>query len=241
MKPETVLVTRTEPGASKTAAAAAGRGFEPVVSPLARVEYSEEPLDLAGIDAIAVTSRHGVRALSASASARTIPVFAVGGATADAARRNGFTDVHSAGGGAEELARLIAAHLKAGASVLHARGALTAGDLAGDLGARGFKVIRPVLYHTLATEDLRQAALDAFEAPPGPILLAHSPAGAERLVVALDRAGIDAATLRAAAISGAAAEPLRARGIGRIEIAARPDDAGVLDAAERLRQTGTER
>lgn len=241
MKAETVLITRTEPGASKSAASAIERGYEAIVSPLARIDYAGTAPDLAGVDALAVTSRHGVRAFAALTDDRALPVFAVGGATAEAARRNGFASVHSADGDACDLARLIAAKLRPGACILHVRGDIVAGDLAGDLTARGFAVRSAAVYRTTPLDTLSAAARKALEARPGPILLVHSPAGGERLLAALKAAGIAPETQRAAAISRAAAEPLRAGGIGRVETASQPDDAGVLDAADRLRRDETPR
>lgn len=234
MKPETVLITRTEPGASKTAGAAIELGFEAVVSPLARVVYLDADIDLDQFDAVAVTSRHGARGLAKATAQRSRPVFAVGDATAQSVRRNGFEDVRSAAGNAEALAGLMAASLPHGASVLHARGELVAGDLKSALEARGFAVVETILYRTVDTGRLSGEALAALDAPPGPILLVHSPAGGERLVRVLTALGIPLEALRAAAISQAAAEPLAASGIGRIETASRPDDAHLLDAATRL-------
>lgn len=234
MKPETVLITRTEPGASKTAGAAIESGFEAIVSPLAHVVYLDADIDPAGFDAIAVTSRHGARGLAKAAAHRSGPVFAVGDATAQSVRRNGFEDVRSADGDGEALAGLMAASLPRGARILHARGERVAGGLKQALEARGFEVAEAILYRTVETERLTGEAVSALDAAPGPILLVHSPAGGQRLVAALTALGIPLQGLRAAAISQAASEPLTAAGIGRFETAHRPDDASLLDAAKRL-------
>ncbi|TGY88986.1 uroporphyrinogen-III synthase [Marinicauda algicola] len=241
MKPETVLVTRTEPGASKTAGAAIEAGLEAIVSPLARVVYLDAGLDLDRVDAVAVTSRHGARGLAKATGRRDVPVFAVGEATAQSVTRNGFETVHSADGDAFALAELAGRTLPRPARVLHVRGELAGVDLKAALAARGLEAGEAIVYRTVETGRLSAEAVAALDADPGPILLIHSAAGAGRLVRALAALGIAPEGLRAAAISAVAAEPARSAGIGRIEIAERPDDAHLLEAALRIAHTGPAR
>ena len=78
---------------------------------------------------------------------RNLPVFAVGEATAEAARRLGFDDIASAGGAVEALAALAADRLDPSeGALLHAAGSVVAGDLAARLGNLGFRLRRAVLY-----------------------------------------------------------------------------------------------
>lgn len=89
MKRLCVLVTRPEPGASATARALAGRGFEPIVLPLTRTEpVACGPLGDQAYDALALTSANAIRHASVELTGRAaaLPVYAVGEATAAAAR-----------------------------------------------------------------------------------------------------------------------------------------------------------
>ncbi|RAZ74853.1 uroporphyrinogen-III synthase [Mesorhizobium atlanticum] len=106
-----VLVTRPEPGASRTARRLEALGFQPVLLPL--TETRPLPVETSiGADAIAVavTSanavRHAPRALIASLA--ELPCHAVGKRTAEACRAAGFLVVTEGPGDAEALADLIA-------------------------------------------------------------------------------------------------------------------------------------
>jgi len=82
---------------------------------------------LTGIAALAFTSRNGVAAFAALSDDRSLPVFTVGDATAEAARTAGFAAVRSAAGALEDLARLLA---EAAPGLVLAPGALEpSGDL----------------------------------------------------------------------------------------------------------------
>jgi len=142
-----VLVTRPEPDASEFAALCRENGLDPVLCPLMEVVFHDEKVDLAGIGALAFTSANGVRAFAQNSSERKLPVFAVGEATAEIAKENGFGEVYVAGGDVEALAALIADH-HAGVSgeVLHVAGAARAGDLVAALKAQDISARRIVLY-----------------------------------------------------------------------------------------------
>ena len=92
-----ILVTRPEPDASREAEALAARGHEAVLAPLLNIEFARDvPVDLAGAQALIVTSRNALRALSSRREledARKLPLYAVGEATSRAARELGFTTV----------------------------------------------------------------------------------------------------------------------------------------------------
>src|SRR5262245_13133093 len=99
-----VLVTRPEPGASRTARRLAEQGFEPVVLPLTEIRAlpSDHFPDAANVDAVAVTSanaiRHAPRPLISTLAGK--PVFAIGGETARAVKNAGFATVFEGRGNA---------------------------------------------------------------------------------------------------------------------------------------------
>src|SRR5690606_3696589 len=98
-----VWVTRAEPGAARTADRLTALGFEPVVVPLLTLAPLPGALNAApppdAVAVLALTSPNGVEAFAPLIPRfRDHPVFAVGDATAKAARAAGFADVRSASG-----------------------------------------------------------------------------------------------------------------------------------------------
>lgn len=170
--------------------------------------------DLTGIAALAFTSRNGVDAFAALSDDRSRPAFAVGDATAEAARAAGFAPVHSAAGALGDLARLLAT--EAPGPVL-APGALEpSGDLAALLAGQVEVRALPV-YQAVGTETDAPAAFDA--------VLIHSPRAARALAALGPFAGQVAAV-----ISEAAAAPLAGAPGLEIRVAARPDEAALFEA-----------
>lgn len=108
-----VLVTRPQPGADKTAARLAAMGHETVKLPLfeSRLSASVDVLpDAAQIDGFVATSVRAFWMFGAAGvppAYHSLPVFAVGPATADAAREAGFRTIHEAAGSARDLAATI--------------------------------------------------------------------------------------------------------------------------------------
>ncbi len=163
-----VLVTRPAPDGESFAAVLAARGFVPLLAPLLEIEIlpaDAAPLDLAGLQALAFTSANGLRAFAARSPRRDLPAFAVGDATARAARAAGFDPVHSAEGDVEALAALIIDRLDPGdGAILHPAASAVAGDLAGRLGAAGFELRRVLLYRSTQVEALPAALREALTA-----------------------------------------------------------------------------
>lgn len=187
------------------------------MAPLLAIRTIPQPTpDLTGVAALAFTSRNGVDAFAALSEARDLPVFAVGDASADAARVAGFTAVRSAAGALPDLALLLAAAPPAEGVVL-APGAL---EPAGDLPAllTGRIEVRPLpVYEAFETGVAAPAAWEA--------VLIHSP----RAGRALSALGPFGGRL-AVAISEAAAAPLaEVRGL-EVRVASRPNEASVLEA-----------
>jgi uroporphyrinogen-III synthase len=111
--------------------------------------------DLAGITGLLFTSRNGVRAFAAATPRRDFAVFAVGEASAAAARDAGFTRVTAGGGDVDSLAATVAtAAVPADCRLLHVAGETLTGDLCGLLQARGFTVSRCTLYAAEAIADM---------------------------------------------------------------------------------------
>lgn len=229
MSPPRVLVTRSEPGASETAARLTAAGYCPIVEPVFGIQ-AIAPV-ISDFDALAFTSANGVREFAKLSTRRDTPVFCVGARTAEAAREAGFVDVASADGDVEALSALIDEKLPKGSRLLHAGNEEARGDLTGRLGGAGFSVEFLAIFRAIPNPkpgpalQAHLAGRPAFEA-----VLVHSPRGAT--ILAGFAAG-SAAPLNVAAISAAAAAPL-ASIAGRTEIAAHPDEQSLLSALARL-------
>lgn len=222
-----VWITRAQPGADRTAGRTAALGFVPVVAPLLAIRpipdaFSGLPADvpdLAAVEALAFTSPNGVAAFAALVPPprlRALPVFAVGDATAEAARAAGFADARSASGDIHDLARLIRSSWTGGL-ILNPGAQEPAGDLAALTAGLPVRSLPVYAAHETA------AAAPAFD-----IVLIHSPRAARAL--ARIAAPSDAAGRLAVCISAAAAAPLAGLGFAEIRLAAAPDEASLLTA-----------
>ena len=146
-----VWVTRSPPGAEATAARLVGLGFDPVIAPLLELRpVPDVQLDLTDVCAIAFTSANAVRAFTELSIERGYKVFAVGAATADAARKARFATVLSTDGDVRALASAMSARKRELAGViLHPGASELAGELAGELALHGMQVRQVALYDSV--------------------------------------------------------------------------------------------
>ncbi|MCC7266281.1 MAG: uroporphyrinogen-III synthase [Caulobacteraceae bacterium] len=223
--PPKVWITRAQPGADATAARVAALGFQPVVAPLLEVRPLAPKIDLAGVAALAFTSANGVRAFAGLSADRSLPVWAVGEATARTARDAGFQQVRAADGDVASLTQAILRGPPAG-PLLHLCAREPAGDLVGALIAEGVQARRTVVYETTPTA----VAENRDAAPVADIVLLHSPRAA-RLLAGLASGG-DLSGLRAACLSPAVAAALE--GVVPAVSAATPDEPALLDVLREL-------
>lgn len=223
-----VLVTRAEPGASRTCETLQALGYAPVNAATAVIGFFSAALDLAPGEAIALTSPNGAQAAARLTPRRDAPVYTVGAATADAARALGFKDITSADGDGAALAELICA--LGCKDVVHVRGKDQAFDLVGALGDAGVRARGLVAYGAEPVSDLSAAARTALS--QGAAVLIHSAKGAERLQALAEQAGLAdrLAAARLIAISQSAAAPLRSAGARSVSIAETPDETALLAA-----------
>ncbi len=219
-----VWITRTEPGAARTAEKVAALGFEPIVAPLLTIQPTGAALDLQPSEALALTSSQAVAMLGSDVP-RTALVFAVGDATAKAARAAGFTRVISADGDVNALSEAI---LKARPlAVLHPTAERTAGDLTGMLVGGGLPARRVVVYRTEPVPAMPEAAMAAWTAGDLAALLAHSPRAARIAAALTHRAGLATRGVLALGLSPACALPLARRGF-TTRAAAAPREADLM-------------
>jgi uroporphyrinogen-III synthase len=211
-----VIVLRPEPGASETVARARQLGLDAIAVPLFRIE----PLDWAApdptdFDALLLTSTNAVRQGGAQLQGlQGLPVYAVGGATAGAARRAGFTVVQAGSGGIEELLAEMPGELR----LLH-------------LCGEDRKTTSPNRHAIMQIAVYRAKPIDSppLAAIQGALALIHSPRAGRRFAELVRRRS----SIRVAALSPAAAQ---AAGPGweAIEAADQPTDEALLALAARL-------
>ncbi|HEY3694908.1 uroporphyrinogen-III synthase [Phenylobacterium sp.] len=224
--PLKVWITRAQPGAGATAVRVRALGHEPFVAPLLSVApQGRGPIDLAGVGALAFTSANGVRAFAARSPERALCVFAVGEATAKAARATGFAEVLASDGDVADLAERIAVRRRGLAGeVLHPGAAEPAGDLTGRLRGLGLAARSLAVYRSepAAFGPEQAAALGGLD-----LALVHSPKAAAALAEVL--AAFPAPRLRVLAISEAAIRPLAGTPLAGKVFAPRPSEAALLN------------
>lgn len=223
-----LLLTRPEADAQRTAAALRERGHDIVVAPLLRVEPTHAAISAGSYAAIVVTSANA--ALARAEALRGIPVFAVGGRSAQAMRSAGFADVSSANGNVNDLAGMVGERMQPGASLLYLAGEDRSGDLAGDLRAHGFIVNTTVVYRAVAANVLPPPAAEALAAGIDGVLH-FSRRTAEAYVKAAIGGGLLESAVKQIAhycLSMRVAEPLSAAGAANIRIAARPAETALI-------------
>lgn len=210
-------VTRSQPGADRTAESLRAKGHEPVVQPVLEAETLDAKLDLTGAAALAFTSAHAVAAFASLSPARGWPVFVTGEATAKAAEGAGFADIRSADGDATDMARLILAEPPRG-RVIWPTAEAPAHDLAGLLEAGGVETSRQVVYRTVVSLKAAPGGLDG--------VIIHSARAAAAVAQGL---GPDkTAKLRLFALSSAAARPLAHLPFAAVACAQTPQESALL-------------
>lgn len=179
-----VWITRPQPGATRTAAALAEEGYEPVLLPLTEIRACDPgltPEDAAGCDAVAVTSANALRYAPAAFldALSGKPVYAVGDATAAEARSRGLAAVTSAEGAVDDLVSLISRQENHGASVLYLCGQPRTGELERKLAENGFACRPCEVYRTEIVSYPTDYFPDAFNRHAPDAVLFHSGLSAE--------------------------------------------------------------
>lgn len=215
-----LLVVRPEPGASATAAKARERGLNAILAPLFEIEPIEWTVPEAScFDGLLLTSANAARFGGEQLrELRSLAVYAVGAATAEAARDEGF-DIRSTGeAGIDRLLGSIEPNLK----LLH----LSGEDRKTSADVRQ-KITSVTVYRSRA-----KASVDLGNAS-GSVVLIHSPRAARHFGELIDRQGPGRGSITLAAISVDAAEAA-GEGWEAVEVADSPSDDGLLALAERL-------
>ncbi len=238
-----LLLTRPRAESVALAAELHAAGFETLTAPMIEIEtLANAALELQGAQALLATSANGVRALATATPTRGLPLYAVGRATAGAARDAGFGTVESADGDVGALAGLVRARLDPAAGALvHAAGTVVAGDLSGLLTAAGFTVRRAVLYRARAVTALNSATASALAGGTIDGALFFSPRTARTFVTLAQEAGLAGHVqgVTAYCMSVAVADEASALEWSAVRVADEPDQGSLLALLPR-RGAGTD-
>lgn len=221
-----LLVTRPEPGNSATVARATAMGFDSHAMPLFAARAlpwtAPAPQDF---DALLLTSAQAVRLAGPQLTRlAALPVYAVGGATASAAKAAGLTVAQTGAADAQSL-------LDGMTSGQPARILWLCGRERSEFDPRG-AVLEPLVCYAIDPVDPPPAWARLIATPA--VLLAHSVRAAQRIA---DLVGPRRAQLKLVTISPAVAA---AAGAGWAELAAteQPSDASMLAQADALCHKG---
>lgn len=211
-----VIVLRPEPGASETVARARELGLRPAAIPLFEIESVDwRAPDATKFDGLLLTSANAVRHAGPQlADLRRLPAYAVGEATAEAARNAGFDIAATGNSGVDRLLDSI----EPGLRLLH-----VCGEDRKDAASAPQEITPVVAYRA---REIDAPDLTGIE---GSVLLVHSPRAGRRLAELVG----DGASVSIAAISPPAAEAVGG-GWAAVETAVQPCDDALLALAARL-------
>jgi uroporphyrinogen-III synthase len=216
-----LVILRPEPGASASLERARMLGLDAIAMPLFEMQSLDWTLtDPSGVDAVLATSANALRHGGAGLERfRHLPLYAVGEATADAAREAGFANVTAGSGDAASLLETLPPELR----LFH-----PCGRDRRDLGGARQAIASVPVYSAEALP-----TPEGFAAIAGAVIAVHSPRAGKRLSELADAAGIDRSSIQIAAISEVAA---KAAGLGwaTVKSAAEPTDRALLELAARL-------
>jgi len=222
-----VLILRPLDGALQTERRAKQLGLQTVVDPLFTVEsiaWSGPPAQ--DFDALLLTSANAVSHGGTQLDAyKSLPVLAVGQATARAAENAGFHIAKTGESGGQQLLNQLPANRYR--SILWLAGEQHS---LFDSGERLLHIVPVYRSRAIALGEKAVACLDAET-----IILLHSARAASHLVSELDRLHMERDRHHALVFSAKVAEAA-GRGWRSVQMADRPDDESLLSLATRLCQ-----
>ncbi|MGX8011270.1 uroporphyrinogen-III synthase [Mesorhizobium sp. ORM8.1] len=226
-----VLVTRPEPGASRTAGLLEASGFQPILLPLTQTVALTVEANPGNAVAVAVTSanavRHAPKALIAALAA--LPCHAVGKRTAEACRAAGFSSVSEGPGDAVALADAIAVDL-AGKAMVYLCGRVRFPAFEARLAAAGVRVDAIETYDTVELDYDDADVLARLSNQPVEAVLLYSAKATAALAKLISRPALSHLfeTTVFLSLSARVAAPLDAVGECNIAIAPQPHEEALL-------------
>ncbi|WP_193187696.1 uroporphyrinogen-III synthase [Nisaea sediminum] len=227
-----VLITRAVEDAEALAGDLVTVGIESVLAPMLSCDFLDPRPDPAlRPAAFIVTSRNGAEALARYTRDRSLPVYAVGDATAERLRRLGFETVESAAGDAAALVDLIARRMEPNDGPLVFLSAEeVAGDIDGTLRERGYDLRRIVAYRSVPVTGFPRETETALREGKLDGALFFSSKTGRTFVSLVERAGLASCChdLTAFCLSEAVADSVSELPWGSVRVAERPTKTDLL-------------
>lgn len=233
-----VLITRHLVAAGELGALLDAKGFETQIEPLLKIKFNLRPVPLDDVQALIVTSPNGAVALADCTDNRKLVIFAVGERTSDILKIEGFTNIKLAGGDVTSLVELVTQTLSPDAGTLvHISSQIIAGDLKGDLMARGFAVRRDILYQAETSSVMSAEVIRLFAARKIDVVLFFSNRTAMTFASIISKAGLykDLDFTHAICLSQSVAKPIQRFRWRNIEIAETPDQRALIKRLIKIR------
>jgi uroporphyrinogen-III synthase len=187
---------------------------------------------------LVITSMNGARAARQRLTDRNVPILAVGAATAEEARRGGFSNVSIADGNGTNgivsaLSRLDKSDPR---PLLHVSGTDTAGDLQYAARQLGLRLERAQLYRAHAVEAFSLATTEAIARQAIDAVMFFSPRTASIFCNLATRAGLDTRLdgIWACAISSNTARSLSAITFRKVLVAEDSSAQAMIDLLQQI-------
>lgn len=230
---KTVLVTRPEPGATRTAKRLSARGFNPIILPLTEIQPLYVQALSGKFDAVAITSanalRHAPREILTPL--HNLPCFVVGETTAEIARSTGFKKVITGNGDGISLAGKVNSSTPVKTHLLYLTGRVRSSKFEDIVGRTGRAVTSIAVYDTILKSyetDYLVALLKRF---PVDACLLYSTKGAEALMGAIRKTQIQYLFEKTEflCLSDGIAAVVSGQEFGYIVTASLPDETALLE------------
>jgi len=216
-----VLIIRPQPGADATARRFEGAGYAPVLIPLFAIEHLPPPsVSVEGYDAIVLTSGNAARAARGFLeSARDIPIYAVGSATASALAHLSLPVAATGSSGVEALVGVAAADGRKKLLWLAGEDHSAVPQIA------GVHIDIAIVYRSAALET---PAHFAAQVELCDAVILHSSRAAAHFAGLCDAGGLSRSKIALATFSNAIAQSA-GDGWAQIIVAPLPNDAALMD------------
>jgi len=185
-------------------------------------------------DAIIVTSRHAVQALSLLSDIRDVFLICVGESTAETAESLGFSRAMSAGGTVERMAENILASYDEDTRFLYLSAEHVRADLAAMLSQHGVSVERLVLYAAVASEQISDVVAEHLRRRQIDAVTFMSQRSAEIFTALLAKADLleSITCLKAFCISRAVADALEHQPWQQVYVSEEPTLASMVECVD---------
>ena len=226
-----VLVTRPEPGASRTLNALIARGIDAVSIPLTEIKPLAFEIPNRDFDALIITSQNAiVHGTSALNMLKHIPVFVVGNRTAETLLHQGHP-IEAWAETAQDLLPMIVAQRPKHA--LYVCGQTRRPELEAGLQNNSIPVTALETYHITDSVESGIKLAAFFNSSAEPVILCHAPSAVDALMGAMDHQNLPTKT-QFLCMSEAILSQLPEHWQSQARISARPDEAAMIDMLDKM-------